>query len=105
MYTRSRGWVAHYAIRLPDLARKKYRIKPKATPLPIPWEVIPSNWKFAAMDSDGEVFIFTGEPYILERGLQWWCRSAFEVRFADILKIDTTGIDWRKSLTKRPEGV
>ncbi|MDF7671131.1 hypothetical protein PT276_08005 [Orbaceae bacterium ESL0721] len=88
-----------------ELATKNYLINSKATPLPIPWEIIPSKWKFAAMDFDGEVYMFNGEPYVLERGYHWSCRSEVDSRIVDIINIDTTGIDWRKSLTKRPEGV
>ena len=98
------GWV-DAAILYIDLD-KKYRIKPTSTPLPITremWAMIASEWKWAAMDSDGEVYFYTDEPCISARGFSWdscggdYCNS--------VLETNANSTNWRLSLTKRPEDV
>ena len=64
------------------------RTKPKQ--LVIPWGHIKPEYKWAAMDEDGSLFV-SGN-----RGL--WGSIA-------VLDIDTAGIDWKDSLVQRPEGV
>ncbi|MWN89467.1 hypothetical protein GQ597_01900 [Gilliamella sp. Pra-s65] len=84
----------------------EYRIAPQLTPLPISreiWAMIAPKWKWAAMDKDGEVYFYTDKPYINTRDIGWansggdYCGSA--------LATNTDDINWRLSLTERPEGV
>lgn len=77
-----------------------YRTRPRK--LGIPWQHIKPEYKWAAMDESGLVFFFCGKPPCQNRKGVWgngtdWIPSP--------LNIDTTGIDWRESLTARPEGV
>lgn len=74
-----------------------YRVQAIDTPLNIPWEVISPEWNWAAMDECGEPFIFGSEPQISEV-----CFTGIKARNIDFLCPDTTGIDWRRSKTRRP---
>lgn len=71
------------------------RIKPKATPLDIPWHIIKDEFKFAAMDSDSSVWVYLNEPSIR-------CCKRAGIRIDELIEIKTDGIDWKLSLTKRP---
>lgn len=80
-----------------------YRIKP-AKKLNIPWEIIKPEYKWAAMDDNGKVCVFTTEPVT---GYGYWHNPDKCGNFESItaLNIDTTGISWENSLTQRPEGI
>ena len=78
-----------------------YRTKQKQ--LVIPWEVIKPEYKWAAMDRDGCVFVTTQWMGQVDRDGYWIRRGGWLA--VPALNIDTTGIDWRESLTQRPEGV
>jgi hypothetical protein len=84
----------------------EYRIAPQSTPLPITrnmWRKISKKWKYAAMDKDGEVYFYINEPCADKYGGCWndfsneYCRS--------VLFFNIDGINWRLSLTERPEDV
>lgn len=83
----------------------EYRIVPKPTPLITRemWAMIASEWKWAAMDSDGEVYFYTDEPCISARGFSWdscggdYCNS--------VLATNANSTNWRLSLTERPEDI
>lgn len=75
-----------------------YRTRPRQ--FVIPWEVIRPEYKWAAMDESGTVYLFGGKPKMFSDGFM--ADIACNTR---ALNIDTTGIDWRESLTERPEGV
>ena len=86
-----------------------YRIKPKEQKkLNIPWEFIKPEFTQAAMDEDGEVFVFTQEEISFIATGRYWCfndlyLSTYTI-ISESLTIDTDGIDWKESLTLRPEG-
>lgn len=73
-----------------------YRTRPRQ--LVIPWEVIKPEYKWAAMDENGAVFVYEYNMPHLGSGL--WIGDGSCI---SSLNIDTTGIDWRESLTQRPE--
>jgi len=84
--------------------RVTYRTKPKQ--LIIPWEHIKPEYKWAAMDKNREVFIFSDEPVKSED--YWWTDSDkvdTTLSSIDVLDIKVDGIDWQHSLAQRPEGV
>lgn len=68
--------------------------------LEIPWEHIKPEYKWVAMDKSGCVAVFIQKPTAMGGG---WISGGYAPIPA--LNIDTTGIDWRESLTARPEGV
>lgn len=76
-----------------------YRTKPRK--LIIPWEHIKPKFRWAAMDQDGEIFIYELKPHIGEISWSWEGGELTNIHKA--LNIDTSGIDWRESLTQRPE--
>lgn len=76
-----------------------YRTRPRQ--LVIPWEHIKPEYKWAAMDQSGSVWVYEQKPEIEVLG--WAGEGILEC--ADALIIDTTGIDWRDSLVQRPDGV
>ena len=86
-----------------------YRLKPQSHELQIPDEV----WKFfdkaqwAAMDSSRDVWVYPQKPTVYDELDLWHGKSGTSVlhRTVSSITIPTDGIDWRKSLTKRPEGV
>ena len=89
----SAGWV--------DL-RLNYRIKSHGLPITREmWGMIDEEWKWAAKDEDGRVWFYKKEPFKLER---YW-HVDFKGCTLSVLALNTDGIDWRKSLTRRPEGV
>lgn len=77
-----------------------YRTRPRQ--LVIPWEHIKPEYKWAAMDDDGSVWFFDTKPCIDGDDKYWGGGKSF---CQSPLNINTTGIDWRESLTARPEGV
>ena len=86
-----------------------YRIKPKEQKkLNIPWELIKPEFTQAAMDKNGEVFVFTQEEISFIATGRYWCFNDLYVGkhtiISESLTIDTDGIDWKESLTLRPEG-
>lgn len=76
-----------------------YRTRPRQ--LVIPWKVIRPEYKWAAMDFDKTIAIFKQKPYM---DADDWAGGSCAV-VGGIFNINTTGIDWRESLTARPEGV
>lgn len=77
-----------------------YRTRPRQ--LVIPWEHIKPEYKWAAMDNDGAILFSTKEPKV---GVEVWLVSGESDVGIRSININTTGIDWRESLTARPEGV
>lgn len=78
-----------------------YRTRPRQ--LVIPWEHIKPECKWAAMDADGEVYLYPEKPE--DDCDQWLPVEDDAIKANDVLDIDTAGIDWRDSLVQRPEGV
>lgn len=77
-----------------------YRTRPRQ--LVIPWDLIRPEYKWAAMDDRGNVFAYEYKPEMLDTGFATKHLAAFTYL---PLNINTAGIDWRESLTERPEGV
>lgn len=85
-----------------------YRTRPRQ--LVIPWDVIKPEYKWAAMDECGRVFLYEEKPSLVR-----YKNKCFDDRSEHYgwtggggflpccLNIDTTGIDWRESLVQRPE--
>ena len=85
----------------------KYRIAPQPTPLPISremWAMINEKWKWAVLGSNGYVYFFNHQPSIDEVRIAWTDYKGWE-GCGSVLAINTNGINWRLSLTKRPEDV
>lgn len=79
-----------------------YRTTPKPVKkLDMPWQFIKPEFKWAAMDKDGEIHLHEEKP---ECGYDYFYSSNYS-SLVYILNIDTTGVDWKTSLTQRPEGV
>lgn len=80
--------------------------------LVIPWEVIKEEYKWAAMDDRGRVFFYEEKPALMTYKNKccfdppayygWTGGGGFA---PSCLNIDTNGIDWRESLTQRPENI
>jgi hypothetical protein len=83
------------------LLDRVYRLNPApSTPLNLPWEWIADHYQWAVMDEDHRVYVLVNKPRVVGK---CWSKSGSNFYLNMILKIDTTGIDWRTSLTKRPE--
>ena len=76
-----------------------YRTKQKQ--LVIPWGVIKKEYKWAAMDKGGSLYVFAEKPCLVDA--VWNSYNSLES--IEALNIDTTGIDPANSLTQRPDGV
>lgn len=79
-----------------------YRVKRKVkdTPLTISWKWIDPKWNWAAMDGPGVVFLYEKQPKL--GGIIWttnWRGAVLEYNPPALIK---DGIDWKRSLTKRP---
>ena len=83
-----------------------YRVSRKVTliPLDIPWKHIVGIWKYAAMDENGDVFLYDDKPYLAEGTKVWQQTSGYRWFVDQHLNINTDGINWETSLTVRPEG-
>lgn len=93
----SGSWVeADNEVILPKYA---YRTRPRQ--LVIPWDHIKPEYKWAAMDESGSIWVYQSKP--AASGSAWQSQKGLDG--IDALNISTTGIDWRESLTARPEGV
>lgn len=79
-----------------------YRIKTHELPIAKEmWAMIGEEWKWAAKDEDGRVWFYTKKPFIDD---DFWI--SFPGKCAEnVCVLNTNGIDWRRSLTRRPEGV
>lgn len=82
------------------VAHKAYRARRRQ--LVIPWEVIKPNFKWAAVDKNGILYAYQGDPPELSDDF-WMGVVRGDKHSLFALSIDTTGIDWRESLTQRPE--
>lgn len=71
--------------------------------LEIPWEHIKPEFKWAVIGFKGAqgVVLYTKEPHLIEDEDAWCYQSSMETIGA--MNIDISGIDWRESLTQRPE--
>ena len=81
-----------------------YRIKSHELPITREfWAMIDREWEWASMDKDGVIYFYKDEPCIFDDNVFW--STGDDIYHESILAINTDGIDWRKSLTRRPEGV
>ncbi|WP_294833297.1 hypothetical protein [uncultured Gilliamella sp.] len=79
-----------------------YRIKTHELPITKEmWAMIDKEWKWAAKDVDGIIYFYTNEPLFCKDRLI--CDGGSYTK--SIFALDTDDIDWRQSLTKRPEWV
>lgn len=69
--------------------------------LEIPWEHIKPEFKWAAMDEIGDVYVYSTKPRM--RTVEWRQEMGYSININELLNIDTSGIDWRESLAQRPE--
>lgn len=70
--------------------------------LDINWNLVPSAYRFAAMDDDGEVYLYTSRPEI-RKDYGVWDLVCPASEYADFL-ISTDlhkFADWKNSLTER----
>lgn len=67
--------------------------------LDIPWNLIKPKFKWAAMDQNCKIYVYTNQPEILKT-MYSPLRGSFEN--LSVLDIDTTSVDWEESLVQRP---
>jgi hypothetical protein len=83
-----------------------YRIASKPTPLPITremWAMINEMWKYAAMDEGGNVYLYSNRPSSTVSDGKW-CSCGWS-KIGCPLAISLDDINWKHSLTERPEDV
>lgn len=81
-----------------------WRVKPKALPLtPHIWSLLHSKWRYAAMDSDHKVWLYTHKPVLKETS---WYLNSDDIEDGEMeesqIKLDITNINWKDSLSERP---
>lgn len=79
-----------------------YRKLVEKTPLELPWQFIKKEFNYAAMDEDGEIYVYEDIPAIKDG---CWDHITSRLISYAVLDIKTEGINWELSLTKRPEDV
>lgn len=98
------GWVN--AVTLFHNGDFKYRINPNPNPTPIPvsrkiWKKINKEFRFIVMDKNERFYHCKKAPKRVDGE---WLLSEVE-HIKSPLVFNSDGIDWRTSLTERPEGV
>ena len=83
---------------------RNYVVFRKEYTLEIPWGILSNEWQYAAKDLNGEVYLFTKEPWMTEDDWASGCQMCWVSRILN-KNLDPHNIAWDKSLTKRPEGV
>lgn len=82
-----------------------YRVK-QTSPLIIPWEALKADYRWAAKDEDGEIYVYTEKPKpdSLGLGLGYWRYEGLNYRVdAVMITQDPDNIGWKESLIQRPE--
>ena len=92
------GWETKFSSQFADTL--VYRIAPEPeTDIELPWHVISPEYKWAARDADGAVWVYEEEPF---PKFDIWCGAGKTCRHI----IHKPGNKpWDQSLIKRPEGV
>ena len=98
------GWIK--AVTLFHNGDFKYRINPNPNPTPIPvsrkiWKKINKEFRFIVMDKNERFYHCKKAPKRVDGE---WLLSEVE-HIKSPLVFNSDGIDWRTSLTERPEGV
>lgn len=88
----------------------EYRLKqePTLTPLPISrelWSYIDKKWLYAAMDENKKIHFYTKHPTPERNEWRFSKRCDYDDWIECPLNINTDGINWKTSLTERPEDV
>lgn len=94
----------YYEKWLPELseaffANSRYRIKP--TTLNINWSVIDKKWNFAAMDENGEIYLYELEP-ACDSFCWMYVDYTDSVEITNIFPDIDKDVNWETSLTERP---
>ena len=102
------GWVK--PARYTSLTAHSVTFRKKSTPLTkpeIPWDAIKDEYKWAARDSSGKVWIYTSIPEVSPSFGSWDTPLGRGPQIADFisrsLKVDPGTCDWKDSLVQRPD--
>lgn len=77
-----------------------YRIK-QVSPLIIPWDAIKPEYKWAAKDGNGTIYLYQDKPYAGTNTDKWFSQLSYS--FTNLLIIqDPDNIDWEDSVVERP---
>lgn len=80
-----------------------YRIAPgPETDIELPWHVISPEYRWAARDKNGDIYVYTSMPSTV-RSKTWWVGEVSQ--YCDHLIHKPGNKPWDQSLVKRPEGV
>ena len=89
-----------------NVATTIYRRRPKP-PLIVPdavWRVLPEAYRWAAVDKNGDVNVYTLKPYV-PADTNRWCDLGSLVDITCFVGVEGDPPRWRESLIKRPKGV
>ena len=83
-----------------------YRIAPEPeTDIELPWHVISPEYRWAARDESGDIYVYESEPFV-SNALRLWVGDDAKYCNHLIHLIHKPGNKpWDQSLIKRPEGV
>jgi hypothetical protein len=77
-----------------------YRAKPAKLP---EWPVgLHPEWRWIAMDEDGQVYAYKEKP---SRSFCLWDSAGPSRRIDDLIPISFDGIPWRDAIIQRPKGI
>lgn len=72
----------------------------RSQPLDIPWNDITDHYQYAVMNEHGMIYLYSRKPRLVS-GM--WHRDGEMGCCVNLLNSQPEGLDWRESLTERPE--
>lgn len=81
----------------PEVKSWTISMKSKQPPCPIIWSMVPEFYRWAAMDKEGEWYLYVDKP---ECGISIWDLKGSGM--IDEIPLKTPEIDWTNSLYQRP---
>lgn len=85
------------------LTRFDWRVKPTGLRIPSSvWKLLSVKWRYIAVDKDKKAWVYTDKPEIERPTNDRWYPPTGEA-LALPLEINTYDVDWKDSLTERPQ--
>jgi hypothetical protein len=93
------------------LSVKDYEVKFRPPQHYVDWTLIPTRYRWVAMDENGEIWGYSGEAPKIDEGDNYWSinLNTDHIQMGDNVTNSSailfTPMNWRTSLIERPEGM